>query len=63
MGEEAGHEIQKARYATIDEDDFLPDGVVVALLLPAPPKTKASQSTAAITTSTQRNRSPENAMK
>jgi len=37
MEEEAGREIQKARYATMDEDDFLPDGVVAAL-----PKTKAS---------------------
>eukprot|EP00592_Proboscia_alata_P013139 CAMPEP_0194389096 /NCGR_PEP_ID=MMETSP0174-20130528/102073_1 /TAXON_ID=216777 /ORGANISM="Proboscia alata, Strain PI-D3" /LENGTH=62 /DNA_ID=CAMNT_0039181007 /DNA_START=59 /DNA_END=244 /DNA_ORIENTATION=- len=40
MEEEAGREIQKARYTTIDKDDFLLNGVAVAPLSSSPPKTK-----------------------
>eukprot|EP00592_Proboscia_alata_P004882 CAMPEP_0194366820 /NCGR_PEP_ID=MMETSP0174-20130528/14920_1 /TAXON_ID=216777 /ORGANISM="Proboscia alata, Strain PI-D3" /LENGTH=203 /DNA_ID=CAMNT_0039142263 /DNA_START=75 /DNA_END=686 /DNA_ORIENTATION=+ len=38
--EEAGHKIQKAWYTTMDEDEFLPNGVAVAPLSSSPPKSK-----------------------
>ena len=51
MEEEAGREIQKARYATMDEDDFLPDGVAAPPSLPSKTTTKTKTSQSPATTS------------